>query len=83
MYFSSPKFRVLDTPNSAYYARIMPNYAQLCRLTSQRRQHIPAGPTSRAHLTPATAGAVTSAAAAASSCRSAGRLGLTLVDIRA
>ena len=25
-----PKFPMLHSPNSAYYARIMPNYAQLC-----------------------------------------------------
>jgi len=26
-----PKFSMPNFPNSAYYARIMPNYAQLCR----------------------------------------------------
>ena len=32
-----PKFPVLDSPNSAEYARIMPNCAPLYRLNSQRR----------------------------------------------
>ena len=25
-----PKFPVLNSPNSAYFSRMMPNYAQLC-----------------------------------------------------
>jgi len=32
MLFILPKFPMLNSQNSAYYARIMPNHAQLCRL---------------------------------------------------
>jgi len=32
-----PKFPMLHSPNPAYYAQIMPNYAQLCRLISRRQ----------------------------------------------
>jgi hypothetical protein len=35
-----PKFPMLNSPNSACYARIMPNYAQSCR-------HVPPDPTAR------------------------------------
>jgi hypothetical protein len=38
MHFLSPKKPMLNSPNSACDARIKPNYAQLCRLISQRRR---------------------------------------------
>ena len=39
MFFLSPEFPMLDSQNSSYDARIMPNYAQSCRLISQRRAY--------------------------------------------
>jgi hypothetical protein len=36
MFFLVPKFPMLNAPNSAYYARVMPNYTQLCRPGGQR-----------------------------------------------
>jgi hypothetical protein len=38
MLFWGPKFPMLNAPNSARYARIMPDYTQFCRPVSNTRR---------------------------------------------
>jgi len=55
VFFFLPKFPMLNSPNSAYYARIMPNYAlnvpknqptsgQICPAFAQICPHLPQNP---------------------------------------
>ena len=67
MLFLLPKFPMLNSPHSACYARIMPNYARFCRLISERRVGKPAysaWPWSAATTSPQTSATATATATA-------------------